>query len=113
MSSISSVRESYCGLCEQCQLDSPDFQEAVSKVKTYLDQLPGHWQRQCINNAQDFPLLEFRRGLDWFSDRIDCPGCKDLGGTEHCGIRDYAKERQQDFCYECLDHDSCRHLIFV
>ena len=56
-------RESYCGLCEQCQLGSPDFQEAVGKIKTYMDQLPVHWQRQC-NEAQDFPLLEFRRGLD-------------------------------------------------
>jgi hypothetical protein len=104
---------SYCGLCEHCQLGSPDFQEAVGKVKTYMDQLPMHWQRQCINEAQDFPLLEFRQGLNWFSGRVDCPGCKDLGGLAHCGIRDCATERQQDSCYECLDHDSCSHLIFV
>jgi hypothetical protein len=32
MSFTSSIRESYCGLCEQCQLSSPDFQEAVGKV---------------------------------------------------------------------------------
>jgi hypothetical protein len=107
------MKESYCGFCEQCQLGSPDFQAAVTKIKTYVDHLPGHWQRQCLEGAQDFPLLEFCRGLDWFLGRVGCPGCKDQGGLEHCAIRDCALERKQDYCYNCLDHDSCRHLIFV
>ncbi len=25
------VKEGYCGLCGHCQMDSPDFQEAVAK----------------------------------------------------------------------------------
>ena len=110
---MSSIRESYCGLCEHCQLGSPDFQEAVAKIKTYVDQLPAHWQQQCFQGGQDLSLREFIRGLDWFSGRVECPGCKDLGGLERCTIRDCAIERKQDYCYECLDHDSCRHLIFV
>ncbi|MFZ5447426.1 MAG: DUF3795 domain-containing protein [Thermodesulfobacteriota bacterium] len=107
------MKDSYCGLCEHCQLGSLDFQEAVAKVKAYVERLPAHWQRQCLKETQNFSLQEFRRSLDWFLDRVDCPGCKDQGGLVHCAIRDCAVSRKIDRCYECPDHNSCSHLIFV
>lgn len=32
------MKESYCGLCDQCQLDHPLFLEAAGKVISFLDQ---------------------------------------------------------------------------
>jgi hypothetical protein len=107
------MKESYCGLCDHCQLGSPDFQAAVAKVKTYLDQLPEFWQQQCLQEGREFSLGEFHRGLDWFLERAQCAGCKAGGGLKGCAIRDCAQERQQDHCHYCSDYDSCRHLIFV
>jgi len=107
------MKESYCGLCDQCQLGSPDFQAAVAKIKTYVDQLPAFWQQQCLQEGQEVSLVEFRRGLDWFLGLAQCPGCKDAGGLKRCDIRSCAEKRQQSRCYICPDHDSCRHLVFV
>ena len=105
--------ESYCGLCDHCQLCSPDFQAAVAKIKTSMDQLPPFWQRQCLQEGQGFSPVEFRRGLDWLLGLAQCPGCKEAGGLNRCDIRDCAQDRQQDHCHKCSDYDSCRHLIFV
>ena len=33
------MKDSFCGLCDHCQLGSPDFQAAAAKLKTYLDQM--------------------------------------------------------------------------
>jgi hypothetical protein len=107
------MHDSYCGLCNDCQLSSPDFQAAVTKVKTYLDRLPPHWQQQCRRDREDIALPEFRQGLAWFSSLGPCPGCKAQGGLKNCAIRDCATTRQHDNCYECTDHESCKHLIFV
>ena len=35
------MKESYCGLCDDCQLGAPDFLEALATVKGYLDHFPG------------------------------------------------------------------------
>ena len=32
------MKESYCGFCDDCQLDHPEFLEAVAKVKSFVDQ---------------------------------------------------------------------------
>ena len=40
------MKDSFCGLCDHCQLGSPDFQAAAAKVKTCVDRLPAFWQRQ-------------------------------------------------------------------
>ncbi len=34
------MKQSYCGLCENCRIDKPDFLEAIGKVKEYIGQLP-------------------------------------------------------------------------
>jgi hypothetical protein len=107
------MMESYCGLCDHCQLASPDFQAAADKLKTSLDQLPPFWARQCMQGGQQFSLDEFHRGLDWFLGLAQCPGCKAGGGLEGCVIRDCAQERRRDHCHTCSDYDSCRHLIIV
>ncbi|MFA5110978.1 MAG: DUF3795 domain-containing protein [Desulfobaccales bacterium] len=106
-------KESYCGFCERCRLDSPDFQEAVAKVSDYMDELPEFWRGQGLQEGADFPWFEFRRGLTWFQGRPVCPGCKESGGLAGCAIRRCAQERRQSHCYECADHDSCKHLFFV
>jgi len=107
------MKDSFCGLCDHCQLGSPDFQAAAAKVKTCVDQLPPFWPRQCLQEGQDFSLVEFRRGLDWFLGLAQCTGCKAGGGLERCTIRDCAQERRQEHCHNCSDYESCRHLIFV
>ena len=42
------MKDSVCGLCDHCQLSSPDFQAAAAKIKTCLDQMPPFWQQQCL-----------------------------------------------------------------
>lgn len=48
------MKESYCGLCDRCELGSPDFQTAVFTIKTSMDRLPPFWQRQCLQEGQGF-----------------------------------------------------------
>ena len=110
---VTLMKEGYCGLCDQCRLGSPDLQAALAKIKTCVDQMPAFWQQQCLQAGQDFSLDEFRRGLDWFLGAAQCRGCKEAGGLKRCNIRSCARERRQEQCYICPDHDSCQHLIFV
>ncbi|MGB8993459.1 MAG: DUF3795 domain-containing protein [Desulfobaccales bacterium] len=105
------MKESYCDLCDHCDLDSPELQEALGRVQSAMDRMPAFWRRQCLET--DFPRFEFHRGLNWLQGRSDCPGCKNHGGLERCAIRRCAEDRGQSHCYECPDYDSCQHLIFV
>jgi hypothetical protein len=107
------MTDSYCGLCEYCRLANPDFQDALAIVKSHVDQLPVHWRRQCHRDVTDFSWPEFLRGLEWFQGRPQCLGCKNSGGLDRCAIRRCAEDRGRDRCYECPDHDSCKHLVFV
>jgi hypothetical protein len=110
---MTSMKESYCGLCDHCQLSGPDFQAAAAKVKTYVGQLPPFWQQQCLQEGRQFSLDEFHRGLDWFLGLGQCAGCKAGGGLESCTIRNCAQKRRQDHCHDCSDYESCGHLIIV
>jgi hypothetical protein len=66
-----------------------------------------------LREGQAFSLVEFHQGLDWFLGLTQCTGCKEGGGLERCDIRNCAQKRRQIQCYECPDHDSCRHLLIV
>ena len=56
------MKESYCGLCDDCQLGASDFLEALATVKGYLDTFhgriggltafPGRKAFLCLNFAR-------------------------------------------------------------
>ena len=101
------MRESYCGLCDDCQLGNPDFLELVSRLKDYLDQVRANVWLHCFPGPDGFSLPEFRQGLEWFLAHTECPGCKDGRGLEDCPIRLCAEARGLKHCYECPDLSPC------
>ena len=84
------MRESYCGLCDDCQLGHPGFLETVSRLKGYLDQVRANVWLHCFPGPDGFSLPEFRKGLEWFLAHTECPGCTERpgpGGLPHPGLR--------------------------
>jgi len=107
------MKQSYCGLCETCLLDKPDFLEAIAKVKEYLDQFPVTWWSHCFPGDEGFSFPELRKGLDWFLSRPECPSCKGGGGLKACPIRRCAMIRQVEHCLECHDMETCEHYNII
>ena len=103
------MKQSYCGLCETCLKDDPDFLDAVARVKECLDQFPTFWWSHCFPGDEGFSFPEFRQGLDWFLSRPECPGCKGGGGLPDCPIKSCAQSRDVGRCLECHDLENCDH----
>ncbi len=101
------MKESYCGLCDTCPLDNPDFLEALAKVKNYVNQLPLYWWAHCFPGIEGFSIPEFFKGLEWFLSQPECPGCKEGGGLDECPIRYCATKRQVALCAKCSELDTC------
>ncbi len=101
------MKESFCGLCDDCQLGTPDFLEALATVKGYLDTFRANWWAHCFPGDEGFSLPELQRGLDWFLSHTECPGCNGGKGLDRCSIRLCALRRQQSHCYECPDLMDC------
>ncbi|MDD3579602.1 MAG: DUF3795 domain-containing protein [Desulfobacca sp.] len=108
------LRESYCGLCDDCQLGNRDFLETVSQLKEYLDRFRADWWMHCFPDGEGFSFPEFRKGINWFLSHTECPGCKGGRGLENCPIRSCARQRHIEHCYECSDLKECNrfdHLL--
>lgn len=104
---MNAIRESYCGLCDDCQLGNPDFLETVSRMRDYLDRFRTNVWLHCFPGEAGFSLPEFRKGLEWFLAHTECPGCKNGRGLEDCPIRLCAQSRGIEHCYECPDLEIC------
>jgi hypothetical protein len=107
------MRESYCGLCDNCQLGNPDFLEAVSRVKEFVGTRRANYWNHCFPHEEGFNFVEFRKGLDWFLVHRDCPGCKEGRGNEDCPIRICAQEKHLDHCSRCSDLEQCNKFDFL
>lgn len=107
------MKQSYCGLCENCPIDMPDFLKAISKVREYFDQLPINWWTHCFPGDEGFYFPEFRKGLEWFLNHPECLGCKGGGGPKECLVRNCATMRQVAYCSECHDLENCEHYGIV
>jgi len=107
------MKGSYCGLCDNCQLGSHGFQEAVARVKGVVDNFRLNWWTHCFPEDAGFSFPEFRQGLEWFLSHGECPGCKGGRGLEQCPIRRCARERRIAHCYECADLDGCDNFAFI
>jgi len=101
------MRESYCGLCEDCQLGNPGLLETVARLKQYLDQVRANVWVHCFPGPDGFNLPEFRKGLEWFLAHRECPGCKGGRGLCDCPIRVCALARGLEHCYQCPDLEPC------
>jgi hypothetical protein len=101
------VRESYCGLCDDCQLGHPDFLATVVRLREYLDRFRANWWVHCFPQGEEFSFPEFRRGLEWFMTHTECPGCKGGRGLDLCPIRACALERGLAHCSRCPDLEAC------
>jgi len=107
------MKESFCGLCDKCRLDHPDFLEAVARVKSFVDEFPAYWWMHCFPGEEGFSLPEFVKGLEWFLRKPECPGCKEGGGREQCPIRRCALRRQCANCFECPELETCEHYSII
>jgi hypothetical protein len=101
------MRESYCGLCDDCQLGHPGFLETVSRLNAYLEQFRTNVWLHCFPGPEGFSLPEFKKGLEWFLTHTECPGCKNGRGLDTCPIRVCAQGRGLDHCYQCPDLEPC------
>lgn len=107
------MRESYCGLCDGCQLGNRDFLETVSRLKEFVDRFRANWWVHCFPETQGFDFAEFRKGLEWFLQNTDCPSCKGGRGVELCPIRLCAQERGLPQCSYCPDLEPCDKFDFL
>jgi hypothetical protein len=107
------MKESYCGLCDDCQLGAPDFLEALATVKKYVDHFRVNWWVHCFPGDEGFALPEFRQGLDWFLGHTECSGCKGEKGLDRCPIRLCAMRRHQGHCCECPDLMDCEKFSWL
>jgi hypothetical protein len=102
------MKQSYCGLCEKCNLDNPDFLQAIATVKRFLDQFWVYWWVNCLPDEAGFSLVEFRKAIEWFLNRPECPGCVAGRGLNSCPIRQCAQLHGYENCNECADLDDCK-----
>jgi len=107
------MRRSYCGLCEECPLGLGDFQETVAKLREYVHRFRSNWWDHCFPKENGFSFVEFRKALEWFLARQECPGCQGGRGLADCPIRLCAQERQLDGCYLCDDLEPCQKFDFL
>jgi Protein of unknown function (DUF3795) len=107
------MRESYCGLCEECRLGEPEFLKALVTVKEYLDGFRVNWWAHCFPGDEGFSLPEFHRGLDWFLGHAECSGCKGGKGEDRCPIRNCALRRNQGHCHECPELIECEKFAWL
>ena len=104
------MRQSYCGLCDDCQLGNPDFLQAVVQLKEYVNRFRANVWLHCFPDGEDFSFPEFKKGLDWFLDHTDCPGCQGGRGLEDCPVRLCAVARGLTHCYLCPDLAALRQV---
>jgi hypothetical protein len=107
------MKKSYCGLCERCNLDNPDFLQAIATVKRYLDQFWVYWWINCYPDEGGFSLIEFRKAIEWFLNRPECQGCVTGHGLNSCPIRQCAISRGYENCGECPDLNHCEHFDLI
>ena len=107
------MRESYCGLCDDCQLGNRTFLDTVARLKEYLARFRANWWIHCFPDHEGFDFEEFRKGLDWFLAHKECPSCKGGRGTEICPIRTCATNRGLEHCSLCPDLGPCDKFEFL
>ena len=74
------MKESYCGLCDQCQLDNPEFLEAVAKVKASWTNFGFTGGRIVFGATRVFPCLNSAGAWSGFSPIPHALGAEAAGG---------------------------------
>jgi len=103
-------RFGYCGIdCDACNKHSREIKEGAIKLKAGIDakiRVAGAAKmRSRILELENYE--EFYEVLEWFTTQEevmnngDCAKCRNGGGVPTCEIRDCAKEKDVDFCYNC------------
>jgi hypothetical protein len=82
-------------------------------MKEYIERFRANYWTHCFPEGEGFNFAEFRRGLDWLLTHTECPGCKQGRGTADCPIRNCARSRKIENCYECLDLKICQNFIYL
>jgi Protein of unknown function (DUF3795) len=107
------VRESYCGLCNECHLGDLEFLETVALMREYMERFRANYWSHCFPNEEGFNFAEFHKGLNWLLTHTECPGCKQGRGTADCPIRNCAVSRKIENCYVCEDLKSCTNFSYL
>jgi len=48
-----------------------------------------------------FDFKQFMKGLEWFIENAECPGCRQGGGPPWCEVKKCAFEKGLRICFEC------------
>jgi hypothetical protein len=107
------MRQSYCGLCDDCQLGNAELLQTVTQLKAYINRFRPNVWLHCFPQSEGFSFAEFRKGLDWFLSHTECPGCQGGRGLEDCPVRNCAMARGLDHCYLCPDLKDCDKFDFL
>jgi hypothetical protein len=107
------MRQSYCGLCDDCQLGNQDFLDTVFRLQEYVNRFRDNWWVHCFPQGEGFSFLEFRKGLEWFLEHRECPSCQCGRGTQDCPIRICAESHALKHCYECPNLEQCDKFDFL
>jgi hypothetical protein len=107
------MRQSYCGLCDDCQLGDPGFLQAVTRLQEYVNRFRANVWLHCFPNGEGFSFPEFKKGLDWFLNHTECPGCQGGRGLTDCPVRCCALARGLAHCYLCPDLAPCDKFDFL
>lgn len=106
------MKDSYCGLCAECQLGHPELLKALATVKDYLETFRGDWWAHCFPRDEGFSFPEFRKGLEWFLGHTECPGCSGGKGLDRCPIRLCASRKNHN-CFDCPELRECGKFKFL
>jgi hypothetical protein len=107
------MRQSYCGLCDDCQLGNANFLHAVSHLQEYVNRFRANVWLHCFPGGEGFSFPEFKKGLEWFLAHRDCPGCQEGRGLEDCPVRTCAVARGLTHCSLCPDLAACDKFDFL
>jgi hypothetical protein len=79
----------------------------AGELKRLVDTTRFEWMEDV---EKSFRFIEFRRGLEWFSQK-GCPGCHSVGGAP-CKNRPCATEKKLRSCLLCGDYLTCKHTKY-
>ena len=68
------MRESYCGLCNECHIGDLEFLETVTLMKEYIERFRANYWSHCFPNEEGFNFCRISQGLEMALNPYRMPG---------------------------------------
>lgn len=86
-----------CGdYCGGCGLYNELIRQTVEQMREFAELYAFE-----LRSEGAFDFKEFLKGLEWFIDEAECPGCRKGGGPPGCEVRRCCFEKGLRICFEC------------